>query len=438
MFERDLEIMPGPELARLIGTTDIDPLDDEDTLTFLRACRRQQAWTEALLLTATAHFAQRRDTVDGRPVPGAEQLVGMGGTETPRCGSFTPDELGPELRMSRRAAQQLIADALDLTFRLPRLLAAVRAGATDAYRARMVASYTRDYSAETTADVETALVHRMDRLTRSDIARTVDKVAARVEPELREEQAADLAESRHVTLEHSRQDHIDVYARMHAGSALRLDARVDQVADMLAALHPEHDESKDRRRARALGLLADPTAVLALAERYRALKIGISWDAPTSTGSCDPLPATTLYVHVRPDDTADLERYGVLALPSVKGLLEDCQVTVKPVIDLAHLAPSSGYRPSDSLREGIILTNPRCPFPYCDFDARKSQQDHTIPYPRGQTTADNLGPPCPRHHNVKTHGTWQLKQPFRGIFVWRSPTGRIYATDGKETLPLAA
>ena len=145
-----------------------------------------------------------------------------------------------------------------------------------------------------------------------------------------------------------------------------------------------------------------------------------------------------MYAHVRSDGTADLERYGVLTLPSLRELLQGCQVTVKPVIDLAHLAPSTGYRPSDSLREGIILANPRCMFPFCNFDARKAQLDHSIPYPHGPTEADNLGPPCPKHHNVKTHGKWRLKQPFRGIFVWRSPTGGIYVTDGRETLSLAA
>jgi len=130
----------------------------------------------------------------------------------------------------------------------------------------------------------------------------------------------------------------------------------------------------------------------------------------------------------------------VLSLPSVRELLAGSQVSVKPVIDLAHMAPSAGYRPSGTLREGIILANPRCIFPYCDRDSRKTAQlDHTRAYPQGQTEADNLGPPYDRHHRVKTHGRgWRLRQPFRGIFVWRSPTGRIYIVDHQETLALSA
>ena len=98
MFEPLGETAPGPELASVLAAVDVEALEDADTLAYLRACRRQQAWTESLTLTAAAHFAERRDTIDGRPIRGAEELVRMGGPDTPRCGSFTPDELGPELR----------------------------------------------------------------------------------------------------------------------------------------------------------------------------------------------------------------------------------------------------------------------------------------------------------------------------------------------------
>jgi len=431
MFDLLLTVAPGPELARRLDAIDPDEMDDDQALTYLQAVRRQQAWTESLGLRAVARFAELHDEVLDRPIPGAERSVRMGGEGTPRCGSFTADELGAELRMSRHSAARLIADAMDLKHRLPGLLMTLRAGGTDAYRARLVALLTRERSAETAAEVEDRVLRRMDRLTRSQVEHVVEEALALIEPEVREETAAAREETRHVTLEPSLDDHIEVYARLAAGWALRLDARVDEVADMLAVVHPEMEETKNQRRARALGLLADPEAVLALKERYRGVSDGANQP--------EPLPATTLYVHVRPDGVADLEDYGVLSMPSVAELLTNSNVTVKPVIDLAHMAPSSGYQPSERLREGVILANPTCIFPYCDGNSRKSQLDHTIPYPHGPTTAENLGPPCRRHHNVKTHGAgWALQQPFRGIFVWRSPTGRIYVVDNRETVALPA
>ena len=421
----------------MLAVVHIERLDADATLTYVQAVRRQQAWTESLGLEAVAHFAELRDSVPERGIPGAEELVQLGGEGTPECGSFAADELGPELRVSRHSAARLMADALDLKHRLPGLLMTLRTGGTDAFRARTVASLTRECSAETAAKVEDRVLRRMDRLSRGQVARIVEETLAVAQPEKCADEAAAATQIRHVTLEPSHRDHIGVYSVMAAGWALRLDARVDQVADVLAVVHPELEETKDQRRARALGLLADPEAVLALLDRYRELTTpGVS--APGSDDAKRPAPATTLYVHVCPDGAVDLEGYGTVSMPTLTELLTGSSVTVKPVIDLAHMAPSSGYQPSDTLSEGVILANQRCVFPFCDRDARKCQLDHTIPWPHGPTEADNLGPLCQRHHNVKTHGRWQLAQPFRGIFVWRSPTGRIYVVDHQAAAALEA
>ena len=41
------------------------------------------------------------------------------------------------------------------------------------------------------------------------------------------------------------------------------------------------------------------------------------------------------------------------------------------------------------------------------------------------------------HHRIKTHGGWQVQQPFPGIYVWRDPHGAYYLVDhtGTEELP---
>jgi hypothetical protein len=45
----------------------------------------------------------------------------------------------------------------------------------------------------------------------------------------------------------------------------------------------------------------------------------------------------------------------------------------------------------------------------------------------------NLGLTGVFHHRVKTHGPWQVKQPFSGIWVWRSPLGEYYLVDDTGT-----
>jgi hypothetical protein len=38
-----------------------------------------------------------------------------------------------------------------------------------------------------------------------------------------------------------------------------------------------------------------------------------------------------------------------------------------------------------------------------------------------------------RHHRIKTHSRWQVKQPFPGVLIWRSPHGRHYLVDQTGT-----
>ena len=65
-------------------------------------------------------------------------------------------------------------------------------------------------------------------------------------------------------------------------------------------------------------------------------------------------------------------------------------------------------------------------FPYASSLSRKKQVDHTVPYDQGgETGVGNYGPMTTRHHRIKTHGGWQVQQPFPGIYVWRDPHGAL-------------
>ena len=37
------------------------------------------------------------------------------------------------------------------------------------------------------------------------------------------------------------------------------------------------------------------------------------------------------------------------------------------------------------------------------------------------------------HHRIKTHGDWQVQQPFPGIYLWRDPHGAFYLVDHTGT-----
>jgi hypothetical protein len=45
----------------------------------------------------------------------------------------------------------------------------------------------------------------------------------------------------------------------------------------------------------------------------------------------------------------------------------------------------------------------------------------------------NLGPLHTFHHRLKTHGGWQVREPFPGIHLWRDPHGGIHLRDATGT-----
>ncbi len=121
-------------------------------------------------------------------------------------------------------------------------------------------------------------------------------------------------------------------------------------------------------------------------------------------------------------------------------------VVVKPVIDLNQQTPVDAYEIPDRIREAVHLRTPIDCFPYAASSRRTGDLDHTVPYvspdtggPPGQTSVDNLGPMTRSHHRIKTHGHWQVAQPFNGVSVWRTPHGRHYLVDhtGTEQAGLA-
>jgi hypothetical protein len=67
------------------------------------------------------------------------------------------------------------------------------------------------------------------------------------------------------------------------------------------------------------------------------------------------------------------------------------------------------------------------------------QIDHTVPHSDGPSAIGNYGPLTIQHHRLKTHGHWDVAQPFPGIYLWRDPHGTVYLVDhtGTRRLPNA-
>jgi hypothetical protein len=99
---------------------------------------------------------------------------------------------------------------------------------------------------------------------------------------------------------------------------------------------------------------------------------------------------------------------------------------------------SIGYVPSAAVARLVRAREPHCRFPGCRQPAVRCDLDHALPWPQGRTTADNLGPLCRRHHNLKTHGSWELRpgEPDGSPgWSWRTPAGLTVADQPGPALP---
>jgi hypothetical protein len=127
------------------------------------------------------------------------------------------------------------------------------------------------------------------------------------------------------------------------------------------------------------------------------------------------------------DNPAELPGYGPLDPELARALAADNEwrrflhdPITGQILDLGH----TKYEPSRKLREFIHARDPKCTYPGCNHQARRSQLDHITPWPQGPTDRSNLHPLCVHHHNLKTHGNWQVTRDHdSGETTWTSPRG---------------
>jgi hypothetical protein len=374
---------------------------------------------------------------------------------------FAVVELGVLLETTTTSAQVLLRDVLDLRHRLPLLWHAVMTGQVPAWMARRAAVATRVLTFEQARAVDAEV---LDALTGLPYLRAVDVIEGRViaaDPAAHDARRREEETRRYVAL--GRRPNPaglrTLVAQTVAGDVARLDAMVNHLATLLAATGDT--DPLQVRRAKALGVLADPArACLLLARQapeYQADhradgdepdESPVTWargvgDALASLGpeALDRLrPRTVLYLHLSEEALVGRSNLGPLGLDQVKDWLGADRITLKPVIDLADQTSVDAYETPRRIAEPLELREPYEVFPYGTLPSDKADKDHTVPWvppdeggPPGQTSTDNLGPLGRTHHNAKTHGGFTCHQPLPGLYLWQLPCGLWYQVDHTGT-----
>jgi hypothetical protein len=92
------------------------------------------------------------------------------------------------------------------------------------------------------------------------------------------------------------------------------------------------------------------------------------------------------------------------------------------------------YSPTVAIVEHVRARNPHCAAYNCPRRAHRCDLDHDVPWPRGPTAAENLGPRCRRQHEIKTRGLVRTRLHPDGSLDTRMLSGLVVTTR-PEPLP---
>jgi hypothetical protein len=446
---------------------------------------------------ADAHYVDS-GSQDYQPL--IQRACAWAGEGTPEVSEYCAAELGALQGTGMAAARVLIADALDLRYRLPRLWGRVLTGGVRAWQARRIAEQTRALSWEACADVDHALSDVVGMMPWPRFATVLAAAIVDADPVLAAERAEQARSSQDVFSFDSEDGLKTIVAKAAAGDAIWFMATINRIAEILAAQGDTN--SIGTRRARAIGILAQPAEALRLLIQHQhhddptdeqddhtepaepnataepadpevepepVRESGLEYEsdaesdaesddhqslstaAPTGFDASAARPRIVLHFHLA---EAALRSGHALVRPQYGGPLSldelveflgrtGCQVRIQPVLDPTEVAPVDGYEIPARLRAAVRARQMADVFPFGTCLSESMDLDHTERYvpmdyggPPGQTRLGNLGPMARPGHRAVTHGGWAKHQPEPGYFVHRSPNGYVYLITNQGTLAL--
>ncbi|WP_086824778.1 HNH endonuclease signature motif containing protein [Allokutzneria sp. NRRL B-24872] len=339
----------------------------------------------------------------------ASALTAFQNAADDRDDRYVQNEVASSLHISRRAADGILSNALELTER-PRVLAALSAGSIDEGKARLIADQLQILKEPQASIAEADLLAYAPTRTHTSVRRRAQTLIHKLDPKA--------AERRH---EEKRKERLVWKTNLDDGMAeLRMaftahdTAMVYDHIDRIAKSLPKDDRTLDQKRA----------------DVARDLLLGLDTPAPQGqTMVYLTMPVTALLGLT--DDPGMLAGYGPIPTSVAQDIAAGGiwkRILTDPVTGMAEEV-SNTYRPTAKQRELINARYPRCTAIGCQQPAQRCDVDHCRPYNGSNTTIKNLRPKCRHHHNMKTHSNWRCENREDGSHVWITPSGRVHETE---------
>jgi hypothetical protein len=383
-------------------------------------------------------------------------------------------ELGAAMRVSDRTVQSRMGDAASLTSRFPATLRAWEEGRISAAHARVILDVgTAITDDDVCAQFESTALGIAEVEAPARLRALARAVAARLDPEATAARQRRAIDDRVVRLVDLDDGLARIIADQPAPLAYAIFDRLTQMAREVAHGTSDAEPGLDGAEHAAAGAEAasgdasEPAYVTGPTDRRRR---DAAVDAETDDPHCSPAVDTRTMDQLRADVFADLLLAGAPAahgdgdaLGAVTGHVqvtvpvltaagvgaEPCLLTgygpIEATLALRLAGNASGwdrvlthphtgavlavdrYRPDETLRRHLRARDEHCRMPGCRRSARRSDIDHTKDAAKGGPTSEtNLAHFCRRHHTLKHHTAWRVRQRPGGIIEWVSPTSRTY------------
>jgi hypothetical protein len=333
---------------------------------------------------------------------------------------FAGDEVGLAVGATSTTGSNLVGQALAITA-LPGLLEAVEAGAlTERHVLAVLRELDRvDLTLEQRQAVVLVLLARYNGQAPGELARLVARLIVQVD------RAAAAARDRIA----ARGRHIRFTPDVDGQSLLIARGPTAQIAQIRAALEAslpdDVEEGDDRSRdAREFDLFVDLLTGGAEAGEWQAQVVvpfttaaGGELELAEVPGLGPILPSTTRDLVVRCRSARQIavdESGAVLGVGNpVRNRILEKMATAPVLIDLTGAA----YRFPPRLRRFLEARDRTCVFPGCGRPATRTDKDHRIAWPVGQTSADNGECLCRHHHRAK-HAVFSVTREPDGSYRW--------------------
>ncbi len=395
------------------------------------------------------------------PSRGGDVLLRIGGDGTPEVSEQCFAELGIARRAGMVATENDAAAVLDLVHRMPLLWAAVQRLEVEAWVARKIARDARRLDRDRVRLVDAAVARAAHESPGRLLAIAEAKIIE-ADPELHRARIEEDARRTGVWLSKVRPDTVvdDVTgepatlrlnAKLGTGAAVRCDENIDDLAE--AIFHNTTPDAEGNRSTHAECRLMAFEMLATNPHQAAAFLDELGGEPPLDEPVLRPRrkrsPAK-IVVHIsdrvlcgHASGVSRVEGLGPVLLDQLGDLLAERELVVQPVIDLNVATSVNGYEHPTAVKERTLLRTLGDVFPHSSSRGlARLDHDHATPYdpngPPGQTGDHNDAPLTRKHHRVKTHQGYAVRQLGLCAYRWVTPHGlaRVVTSTGTRQVEL--